>query len=275
MALSLSAADQGVEHVLLTLLVICYLLTHAWCKLMSGLLERFRADVTSGCRAALTERAVVGLESPLPADICGRIAIHCGHQGVGALAACCKASRGQMWESQEVWMALSTSARLVVDAMHSSYTGREARETFRRAFFRTDLVCLRSLAKAGRPHRILEEAAHVACGLLPDDLPPAHLDDFIQIASRTLGAHDPESAAAVSSAQRLLRAARRCMELFTEEQLEHLEYAYKGVHQLHALMLSSMKKSYEDILEESFWCDPTVPVTNEEREFKDFYDLRM
>jgi hypothetical protein len=111
----------------------------------------------------------------------------------------------------------------------------------------------------------------VACGLLPEDLDSADLSLFIEIASKSLGAHDPESPRAVSSAERLLRAARRHMELFTEEQLENLEYAYKSVHQLHALMLSSMKDSYQETLEQSFWSASSILA--DDPEFREFQQI--
>merc|ERR1719424_956930 len=166
-------------------------------------------------------------------------------------------------------MALASSSRLLGPGSSSSSSsglatcaaGWDARQAFRRAFFRTDLLCLRSVAAKGRMPPLLEEAAHVICGLLPDDLSPAGVDEYIQIASRALGAHDPESPAAVACAERLLRASRRCMELLTEEQLENLEYSYRMVHQLHALLVSSMRASHEDTLERSLWHGPATPAT--------------
>lgn len=282
MALNFFPVAQGVEYILVTFFVLSYFAIQAWCKFLSTFPLSAHRKLPAAAEAVTHEgtpvpmSACVGLACPLPADICGRIAVNCGFQGVGVLSACSKNLQGQVWESREVWLALSTafrlpSAGLAADSACLSYAGREAREAFRRAAFRTDLSRLRVLATKGRPQAILEEAAQVACGLLPGDLPHSALADFIQIGSRCLGAHDPESPTAISAAERLLRAARRCVELFTEEQLEHLEYAYKSVHQLHALMLSSMQDSYEDILKQSFWCDPTISA--EGQEFKDFFDL--
>jgi hypothetical protein len=185
------------------------------------------------------------------------------------LGTVCKSLLQQQWDSAEVWQALSVACGLPKTAIIgvspcSSCAGRDARETFRRAAFRTDIAQLRSLAMVGRPHDILGEAAHVACGLLPGDLSTRGLAEFIKIATRSLGAHDPESTSAILDAERLLRASRRCMELFTEEQLEHLEYAYKSVHQLHELMLASMRDAHEDWLQQSFWGDPIAPDDNED-----------
>jgi len=206
----------------------------------------------------------------LPGDIFGRIACLSGFQAVGKLGACSKMLQGQVWDSQDVWLALTSGAGLSADCLGRPYYSRpvalQAREIFRRCCFRTDLSRLRSLAAAGRTPPILTEAAHVACGLLPGDLSPSGMDDFIKIASRAIGAHDPESPRAVSTAKCLMRAARRCMELFTEEQLEHLDYAFQNVHQLHALMVSSMERSHESMLEASFWSDPSKHV--EVQQFK-------
>lgn len=188
----------------------------------------------------------------LPEDLCGRISVYCGHEGVGALSACSNGLLEQFWESSEVWYALAANASLGNDVL-SKTVPAEARDSFRRGFFRTDMVQLRCLAKAGRSHAILDEAAHVACGLYPGDLEVDDLADFIQIGSRCLGAHDPESSKANRAARRLIGASRRYIEIFTEEQLEHLEYAYKSVHQLHALMLASMSESREASLEQSAW----------------------
>jgi len=214
-----------------------------------------KADLARSESSPAKEQSVNVLVCLLPEDLCGRVATYCGFQGVGTLSGCCKKTQSQMWDSREVWMALAASAD-VATSYTPRTTGREACDVFRRAAFRTDLSRLRSLSTSGRSQPVLEEAAHVACGLLPGDLSLSDLTDFIQIGLRSLGAHDPESSAANKAAERLLRASRRCMELFTEEQLEHLEYAYKSVHQLHALMLSSMKDSYEGLLEQSMWTDP-------------------
>jgi len=208
----------------------------------------------------------------LPEDLCAQVACLCGFRGVGTLSACCQKLQSQVWESREVWITLSASARLTACFARGA-SARDACEVFRRAAFRTDLVNLRRLAAVGRPLPILEEAAHVACGLLPGDLSLSDLADFIRIASRCLGAHDPESPAANQAAERLLRASRRCMELFTEEQLEHLEYAYKSVHQLHALMISSMQDSYEGLLEHSMWTGPPDPDPVNSHDFKELFDL--
>lgn len=286
MALRMFALAQGVgvENVVLIFFVVGYFIAQVWFKLLSVWLPvRRESSPKEGsastyeqgglCSSSLEDdrQTATSIARPLPEDLCGRIAVHCGFQGVGALAASCKIMQLQLWESQEVWLALSMAFRLpsASVAFRSACLccpGRDARDAFRRAHFRTDLAELRALVAVGRPQPILEEAAHVACGLLPGDLPLSGLSDFIQMASRSLGAHDPERLVAIAAAEQLLRAARRCMELFTEEQLENLEYAYNSVHQLHSLMLSSMRNSYEEVLEQSFWQCQSPADDQEHRE---------
>lgn len=280
------------EHALLILIVVGFFAMQAWSTFLSTWLptihkkfagataQEEELSKTSSAKAPRND-SVVDLMRPLPADICGRIACLAGFQGVAELGTCCKPFQSQFWDSPEVWMALPTNAQLPCPSKASgssctglSASGWDARQDFRRAFFRTDLSRLRSLAAVGRTGVILEESAHVAQGLLPGDLPAEGLGEFIDIAQRCLGAHDPESPNMVLTAERLLRAARRCMELFTEEQLENLEYAYRSVHQLHSLMMTSMKDSHINFLEESYWFDetdnsPDIPADD----FTDFYEM--
>lgn len=280
------------EHILLILFVFGYFLIRALFTCPASMLEAHRArssraiGVHSERSVALVPKAkthrregspskelcVSELLCRLPEDICGRVACYTAFQGVGSLSGCCKKLQFQVWESREVWMALAASKALAI-TFPPSTSGEQARDMFRRAAFCTDLSRLRSLAAKGRSQPILEEAAHVACGLLPGDLSLSDLADFIQIGTRCLGAHDPESPAANQAAERLLRASRRCMELFTEEQLEHLEYAHKSVHQLHALMLSSMRDSYEGLLEHSLWTGPPDPDPADALELKELFEL--
>jgi len=279
------------EHILLLLFIIGFFMFQAlfaWLKSVLGS-HRTRSSREMGVReesVALVPKAnsarsastsakaqsVNVLMCLLPEDLCGRVACYCGFQGVGTLSASCKKLQLQVWESREVWMALAATAKLATSFV-ARCSGREACDVFRRGFFRTDLSRLRSLSSSGRSQPILEEAAHVACGLLPGDLSDSEMTDFVQIGSRSLGAHDPESPAANRAAERLLRASRRCIALFTEEQLEHLEYAYKSVHQIHALMLSSMKDSYEGMLEQSMWTGPPDPDMADDPYFKEFMEL--
>lgn len=208
-------------------------------------------------------KSVNAFSCPLPEDICGRIACLVGFQGVGALSGCDRKLQSEVWDSREVWMSLSVSTDLAI-SFSRNMAARDVRDIFRRTTFRTDLSRLRALDKVGRWKPILDEATQVACGLLPGDVDDSDLVDFIKIGSRCLGAHDPESPHAVRTAERLLRASRRYMDLFTEEQLEHLEYAYKSVHQLHALMLSSMQESHEGLLQRSMWAYAPDPEPEDE-----------
>lgn len=276
------------EHIHLLLFVIGFFLVQAlftWLATHRGafLIRSSREAVREECVATTskadaspivpsTEQGINDLVCLLPEDLCGRVACFSGFEGIGALSGCCQQLHLQLWESPEVWMSLSASENLATTFAPGS-TGREACDVFRRAAFRTDLTRLRSLAALPRSQPILEEAAHVACGLLDGDLPDADLNDFLQIGSRCLGAHDPESPAANKAAERLLRASRRCVTLFTEEQLEQLEYAYKSVHQLHALMLCSMKDSYEGLLEQSRWTGPPDEDPADDPDLKELLDL--
>lgn len=269
------ASSFSAERVLPFLFVLGYFATAYMCTWLVDFIrechaERHRKNAGGRCQPAdaLSTKGAANVDkaentshqvadmwkcSLLPEDLCGRISVYCGHEGVGAISACSNGLLLQFWESSEVWYALSANASLGNDILLSMTVPAQARESFRRGFFRTDMVQLRCLAKAGRSHAILDEAAHVACGLYPGDLEVDDLADFIQIGSRCLGAHDPESPTANRAARRLIGASRRYIEVFTEEQLEHLEYAYKSVHQLHALMLASMSESREASLEQSVW----------------------
>lgn len=282
----------SIEHALLIFFVIGYFLTRSMFKRLVSFLRTRRT--TFATASVMRERSVALLPQQanlhygelslakadsftiplclLPEDLCAQVACLCGVQGVGALSACCRKLQVQVWESREVWMSLSASAGLNARFARAA-SAHDACEVFRRAAFRTDLENLRRLATANRPLPILEEAAHVACGLLPGDLSPSDLADFIRIGSRCLEAHDPESPVANQAAQRLLRASRRCMELFTAEQLEHLEYAYKAVHQLHALMISSMQDSYQGLLQQSMCAGPPDAVLADSHDFKELLDL--
>jgi len=245
-------------------------------KCSVALVPNDKARTHRSDRSPAKEESAIVLLCLLPEDLSGRVACFCGFQGVGNLSACCQKLQSQVWESREVWITLSASAHLTA-SFARAVSAWDACKVFRQAAFRTDLVNLRRLVTKNRPLPILEEAAHVACGLLPGDLSLSDLADFIRIGSRCLEAHDPESPAANQAAERLLRASRRCMELFTEEQLEHLEYAYKAVHQLHALMISSMQDSYEAQLQNSrmaqMCAGPPDPDPADSHDFKELPDL--
>jgi hypothetical protein len=269
-----SLLSFGLEHYLLVFFIIGYYIAPIWYKGLQSCLapgtkckskcdededEQWEEDfVDEEPSPRCSQNALVSsFAFDLPSELRGRIAVHCGFRSLAAVGATCTEWQAQLWESKEVWHALANAANLG-DCCSNLEHGWQARSAFRRTIFRIDVPRLQTLSMKGRPHAVLDELVSFAGGLMHGDLTDSEFGEYVRIATRALSAHDPGSAHATSAAERLLRAAHRSMYLYTEEQLERLEYAYKSVHQLHALMMASMQNSYENILEDSFWSGDSV-----------------
>jgi hypothetical protein len=254
------------EHGLLVFFMLGFFLMRLWYKMIGEWLAP-RFDLKGKCHIEDDESLPVisprtGTSRPLdsladcliehlPIELRGQIASYCGLQPLAQLCISCTSMQIHIWDSKEVWHALWNAAGFIT--LRKDYDAWQAREAFRHAVFRTDLASLHRLATQGNLLQVLEEAGHVACGLMIGDLSDSSTADFVQIALRSLSSHDPANPTMAAAAQRFLRAIRRSMELYTEEQVESLEYAYKSIHQLHDLMVSSMQESYKDMLDDSFW----------------------
>lgn len=263
----------GLEHYLFVCFIIGYYIAPLWYKWLQSLLAP-SAECKRGCSKKDFQEAAPYISTPscpkpllvdalafqLPSEMRGRIASYCGFRALAAVGGTCRALQDNLWERKEVWHALAAGASLG-DHCNAREEAWQARAAFRRAIFRIDVPHLQALSMTGRPQEVLDELVHFAHGLMQNDLTDSGFSEFIRIATRALSAHDPANKLATKAAEDLLKVTHRSMDLFTEEQLERLEYAYKSVHQLHALMVASMKDSYEDILEESFWAHSSAATS--------------
>mmetsp|Transcript_122192 Transcript_122192/g.222278 ORF Transcript_122192/g.222278 Transcript_122192/m.222278 type:complete len:284 (+) Transcript_122192:139-990(+) len=191
----------------------------------------------------------------LPGEIRGKVARPLKLCDLAALCTTCRSFHAQLWDLVDVWCATASDCALSIDR---GSCGEEVREAFRHQSCHLDGTHLRSLP----PHRyvaILQEAALMVRGLLPRDGKQC-VEELCTIVERALHAHDPAQEAAVNAAERFIDAMHNAMAVFTEPQIERIEYAYHSAGQLHTLMVSSMQQRSEASVWDSFFDDIPSPL---------------
>lgn len=190
----------------------------------------------------------------LPGEIRGKVARPLKLCDLAALCTTCRSFHIQLWDLVDVWRAKAPDCALSMDR---GSCGEEVREAFRQQSCHLDGARLRSLPPL-RYVAILEEAALMVRGLLPRDGREV-VEELCSLVERALHAHDPASEVAVAAAERFIDAMHRAMPIFTEPQMERVEYAYHSAGQLHKLMVRSMQQRSEDAVWETFWDDGFSP----------------
>jgi len=231
-------------------------------------------EVMVTCAGALhvQEREAVGLVR-LPAELRAELGRTLELASLASWSAASRAVQRWLWDAPELWHALAEDkglAPLVTRGRaHVGYPMAGAREAFRHALFRLDGVCLRSLP-AYQHLAVFEEARRVALGLMPQDAGAPVVEDLCAIAERALHSYDPSNTQATLAADRLLSATQRCAGVFTEVQIERLDYACRSTRQFHELVVSAMKESLEQFDQDAFWsqgpegCSGYLPDSSDE-----------
>lgn len=192
----------------------------------------------------------------LPYELHGELGIRLGLRDIAAWSATHSGARSQLWNCHEVWLALAKKNHLRLMPMDGAglSCAAEIREAFRINFFRINGRRLRALPRDNHC-AILEEAAHMASGMMPCDGYSA-VEELCTIAERALDSHDPSCSLTACAADRFLEVIQRDLVMFTDSMVERLEHACTNARQIHVLMVSSMQRhwaqSVQDI-EESFW----------------------
>jgi len=203
--------------------------------------------VASAGALHVQEREAVGLVR-LPAELRAELGRTLELASLASWSAASRAVQRWLWDAPELWHALAEDKGLA--PLVARMAG--AREAFRHALFRLDGVCLRSLP-ANQHLAVFEEARRVALGLMPQDTGAPIVEDLCVIAERALQSYDPSSTQVTLAADRLLAATKRCAGVFTEAQIERLDYACRSTRQFHELIVSAMTERLEQFAQDTFW----------------------
>mmetsp|Transcript_14112 Transcript_14112/g.27360 ORF Transcript_14112/g.27360 Transcript_14112/m.27360 type:complete len:399 (+) Transcript_14112:68-1264(+) len=186
-------------------------------------------------------------------EVAAEVVACLGLQDIAELAATCLPLYHQFWLATGPWQRLACRYGLHLHTTHRPWDELGmAREAFRRSIFRIDGRLLQQLCSeikcTGCPGTtaVLDEAAHVARGLLPHD-GLAVVEQLCAMAERALQAHDPGNAEAAHGAGAFLRVVERRCRVFSQEQLERLCLAYENALQLHQLLEAVEQEHFAEL----------------------------
>jgi hypothetical protein len=192
----------------------------------------------------------------LPFDIAASIATFVNVVDIAALGVSNRSVRARCWEPHQVWTALAAQRRcclnsVTVPSVLADHCSATLSEFFRRAYFHLDETKSRlSKAREGGghdwPERVLEEARHMLCGLMPRDgeAVTAHLYEATEAAFH---AHDVHSESALRAVEAFLSVARRRSDLLGHSQVRYLEEVLKTAHRLEATWGIAMKRFFANL----------------------------
>jgi len=186
-------------------------------------------------------------------EVAAEVVACLGLQDIAALAATCFSLYHQFWLATGPWQRLACRYGLHLQTTQGPWDELGmAREAFRRSIFRIDGRLLQQLCSeikyTGCPGTaaVLDEATHVARGLLPRD-GLAVAEQLCAMAECALQAHDPGNAEAAHGAGAFLRVVEQQCRVFSQEQVEHLSLAYENALQLHQLLEAVEQEHFAEL----------------------------
>lgn len=210
--------------------------------------------VKAGCLTAAASCECHAALARLPREICAEVARLLDIRDFRAVGFASRTVQQRFWSAPEAWRMLAADRGLELSYHCRSLTpftseqehARNFREAFRQGLFRVDGEQLRRLGAVGpgvrgRGHAaVLEEASHMARGLMPTD-GVAALECLSEVAERALQAHDPVNKECATAANSFLEVLRRRPDVFDISQVERLESAYASALQLEEFMVDQME----------------------------------
>jgi hypothetical protein len=188
------------------------------------------------------------LATALPVDIASSLAVFVDLADIAQLAAASQSSRDCIWQPEQVWFELS-NARGLKGSLPSVTEGLSA-ERFRQTFFRIDAVRPQTLLQGARNGRspaveILDEAAHMLRGLMPQDDKFA-LSCVLESAVVAIWALEVSKDGALPM-ESFLKVARRRDDIISSWQLQNIEDSWSAWLTLDASMEASFQQAYNEL----------------------------